>query len=61
MLEITPISTSLKVGDIITMDVVIDRRNWWQRHAPMWLGGQAQPTLKRQTFTVTHQTTGVWE
>ncbi len=30
----------LKWGDVVTMPLP-DQRNWWQRHAPRWLGGRS--------------------
>jgi hypothetical protein len=39
ILNITPISGTLKVGDKITMPAR-DDRTWWQRRAPLWLGGR---------------------
>lgn len=56
MFEISPVSSSFKVGDTFTMDVIIDRRSWWQRHAPLWFGGKPKPISKCETFVVTHQT-----
>jgi hypothetical protein len=36
--------THFKLGDIITFDAT-DNRTWWQRHAPLWLGGKRAPML----------------
>jgi len=29
----------MKVGDTVSLNLP-DTRNWWQRHAPKWLGGK---------------------
>ncbi len=52
--ELAP--TSLKAGDILTIPVFIDRRNWWQRRAPLWLGGKPKPIPERRAFTITWTT-----
>jgi|GEM_PF-6336981 len=40
MLEITPMLTqSLEIGDEVTW-IELDRRNWWRRTMPPWLGGR---------------------
>lgn len=49
-LAITPTS-GLKVGDTITGPPLPDRRNWWQRRAPKWLGGQDAPKPFEGTIT----------
>lgn len=47
---------NLKVGDIVVFDPPPpDTRNWWQRHAPLWLGGQREPPAR---FVVTNVATG---
>lgn len=34
----------IKAGDTITIDAAPDRRSWWQRRAPPWLGGRKPPS-----------------
>jgi len=46
------VAQSLKIGDRITLaESPFDGRTWWQRIAPNWLGGKADPT-KIKTMVV---------
>lgn len=43
----------LRIGDALTVPAR-DRRNWWQRLLPRWLGGTAAPRPdQRDLFVVT--------
>lgn len=53
MIEITPFSQTVNVGDTFVMKgKPTDDRTWWQKRAPAFLGGRTDPT-KDQTLVIT--------
>lgn len=49
ILQVTPVY-GVSIGDTITIPRA-DYRNWWQRRAPKWLGGQDAPRPFEGTIT----------
>jgi len=55
---VRPLTGTLQIGDIVTWEQTVDKRNLWQRVAPAWLGGKPfVPETVLKTAVVTEITT----